>query len=256
VTQASFWWQQLRSLIQGLPMARIQSRVIRPISRKKLRKISGWLLGAITIVAMLLWNWKLVLATSSGVGLMMLIYVMQGWNWQAYWLHWRRYLTESNRKLTVAVGSGGIAALTTYIAASIWVDSENRWLATGSILQGFGTLLTLVLLSWQMVGHQNKQTTELFDELLMELTGVDPLKRLIAVRQLTNLARKARCNPLHRSHLVEYFRLMLSVEQEPIVRKAILDGLQLWEKRQLSLQEDRSWPIPVNLERSPKTIYR
>jgi len=175
---------------------------------------------------MILWNWKLVLATVAGVGLMVLVYLVQGWNWQVHWYHWRRFFTGSNGQLGIAVGSGGIGALSTYIAASIWADSENRWLATSTILQGFGTLIIILLLLWHILTIRANRNEYQFEELLQDLTAQEPLKRLIAVRQLTHLVNNS---GLSRHELLEYFRLMLSQEQEPVIREAVLHSLQTWD---------------------------
>jgi hypothetical protein len=198
---------------------------------------------------MLYWNWKLVLATGTGVGLMLLVYWMQGWNWQVYWSKWERFLRGSNRKLTVAVGSGGLAALATYLAASIWVDSENRWLAVGTILQGLATLLTLILLVWQIITHRNGGNEAKFDQLLTDLSNPNPLKRLMAVRQLTKLTQKTPLSQDSPHQLIEYFCLMLSQEKEPVVRNAILESLQLWERKSFKNTKKLPLQIPISLKK-------
>ncbi|MGH2415148.1 MAG: ATP synthase subunit I, partial [Microcystaceae cyanobacterium] len=109
MAQVSFWWRQILYLIQNLITTQLKSRVFPFFSRRRLRRTGKWLLGFIGIFAMLLWNWRLLLATASGMGLMLLVYRMQETNWQVYRSYWQRYLTGSNRKLTLAVGSGGIA---------------------------------------------------------------------------------------------------------------------------------------------------
>ena len=205
---------------------------------------------------MLFWNWKLLLATSAGIFLMLLVYAMQGWNWQVYWSNWRRFFTGSNRQLTVAVGSGGLAALSTYLAASIWVDSENRWIAVGTILQGFGTLLTLILLLWQAIADRPNRDEAKFEQLLKDLADAAPLKRLIAVRQLAHLVSHSRLSNGYRHQLVEYFRLVLSVEQEPAIRDAVLESLQKWEPNQLKNQDNQPLQFPLNLKHSANPIYR
>jgi len=53
---------------------------------------------------------------------MVLVYSMQEWDWQVRWSDIRRFLNV-NRQLTLAAVSGGIATLSTYMAASIWIDS-------------------------------------------------------------------------------------------------------------------------------------
>ena len=85
---------------------------------------------------------------------MLLAYLMQEWDCQIYGSSLRRFFSGFNRQLTLAVGSGGIATLSTYMAVSIWVDSDSPWIAAGAILQGFGTLATLILLVWQIINTQ------------------------------------------------------------------------------------------------------
>ncbi|NJO93774.1 MAG: ATP synthase subunit I [Hydrococcus sp. RM1_1_31] len=249
MTQVSHWWKHIRYWIQDL-------LIDLPLTRKEIRKMSRWLLISFGTSTMLLWNWKLVIATVSGVGLMLLVYFVQGWNWQAYLSHWRKFFTGSSGKLTVAVGSGGFAALSTYIAASIWADSENRWLATGTILQGFGTLLTLLLLVWHIIGDRSQQDEHKFEQLLQDLTASDPLKRLIAVRQLSNLIAKPRFRLVYEQQLVEYFCLLLSTEQEPLIREAVLKSLQKWGREVPKYQSDRSLQIPLDLKHTSKRVYR
>ncbi|NJP10917.1 MAG: hypothetical protein HC866_16745 [Leptolyngbyaceae cyanobacterium RU_5_1] len=74
-----------------------------------------------------------------------------------------------------------------------------------------------------------------FNQMIADLTHDDPLKRLIAVRQLTDLVSFLQDDRAPRSLLgkkpsrrdvADYFRLMLSREREPIIREAVLDGLQ------------------------------
>lgn len=249
MTQASHWWKHIRYWIQDL-------LIDLPLTRKEIRKMSRWLLISFGTSTMLLWNWKLVLATVSGVGLMLLVYFVQGWNWQAYLSHWRKFFTGSGGKLTVAVGSGGFAALSTYIAASIWADSENRWLAVGTILQGFGTLVTLLLLGWHIVGDRFGQDENKFEQLLPELTASDPLKRLIAVRQLSNMMSKPRLRLVYEQQLVEYFCLLLSREQESPIREAVLKSLQKLGRDVPRSQCDRALQIPLDLQRTSKRVYR
>jgi hypothetical protein len=77
------------------------------------------------------------------------------------------------------VGSGAIAALSTYLAAAIWAESDNRWLATGTVLEGMGTLLTLTLLGWHIISQQNQDSHTQLEKYLHQLTEPDPIKRLI-----------------------------------------------------------------------------
>lgn len=249
MAQALFQRKQLLSLIQRRSTVQFSRRALKTFSRRQVRQLMKGGLGLTGVAILLAWNWKLVLATGSGIGLMMLVYALQGWNWQGYKAKWQRYLSGSQGKFTIAVGSGGFAALSTYIAASIWADSENRWLATGSILQGFGTLVTLLLVFWQAIGQPDRRDESKFEQLLADLTHIDPLKRLIAVRQLTHLVSQGRLSSAHQHQLVDYFRLMLSQEQEPVIREAILESLQPGDREVLNPLEPSPVKLPLHLKR-------
>ena len=118
---------------------------------------------------------------------MSLCYLAQNSHWQKYCQKWRKFLVGSNRQLVLAVGAGASGAFGTYLAASVWTDAENRWLATSIILQGLVSLATLALLIWSLRSQKaNSQETKL-DSLLEDLSHSDRLKRLVAIRQLTRL---------------------------------------------------------------------
>lgn len=197
------------------------------LSQKKWRKMGLWLVGSTSLTIMVAWNWKLVLATSTGISLMVLVYQIQEKNLVSHWLYWREFLRGFPGKLTIAVGSGGLSAIGTYIAASIWANAENRWLATGAIVQGMGTLLILGLLVWQIFELRKNGDENQFNRWVSELTNTDSLQRLIAVRNLLNLLNKQVLNHQQQQQLRDYFQLMLSKETEPLVSQLILEGLKL-----------------------------
>lgn len=256
MVQASSWRQQVLNRIQGSSQKQFQSRFLKQLSARRFQGPGGWLLAATVVVAMLLWNWKLLLATSAGVFVMLLVYLMQEWDWQVHWSSLRRLLSGSNRQLTLAVGSGGIAATSTYLAVSVWVESESSWIAAGAILQGLGTLATLILLVWLIITRQENREQANLDQLFTDLTQVDPLKRLIAVRSLSDLVTDAHLDAQERRKIVEYFRLMLSREQETLIRDAVLDGLQALENSQLLIKGGQPLQTPVVLKRPTAKIRR
>ncbi|HHP7230779.1 MAG TPA: ATP synthase subunit I [Xenococcaceae cyanobacterium] len=202
------------------------------------------------------WNWKLLLATVVGIGLMWLVYTVQTHNWHKYRRIWQRLLTNYNRKLTLAISSGGMGAFTTYLVVSIWADAENQWLATGLILQGLATIVTLFLLGWYLWSNQTQKHETRFEQLSQDLTATEPLKRLIAIRQLNILVVTNTVPREYAIRLAEYYHLMLSQPQEPIVTEALLDGLEFFgisvtkEARQNPIQ------LPLNLVRSPNPVYK
>jgi len=214
--------------------------------------VGAWVMGFLTLSLMLLWNWKLLLSTGAGVGIMLLIYLIPGSNWRVYWASWQKFFTGTSRKLTQAVGGGAIAAFGTYLTASIWADSENSWLATGWIIQGLVSVFTFVLLLWHIFNTKGSDKAEAhFDQFLLDLTSKEPLKRLLAVRQLTCVVK-----PWQEIQLGEYFRLMLTTEGEPIIREALLESLQGLDRSQLISQENQPSRVPIRFSKMEKPIYQ
>jgi hypothetical protein len=61
---------------------------------------------------------------------------------------------------------------------------------------------------------------------LGNLTALEPLKRLIALQQITELAINQELSTLQQNQSTECIRLLLSLEPEPVVREAGLTALQ------------------------------
>ncbi|MBK1987180.1 armadillo-type fold-containing protein [Sphaerospermopsis aphanizomenoides BCCUSP55] len=229
MAQAVSPWRQLINQLPeiktGSPKQRNLKRFYEP----------GSILAFLTIiVAMLLWNWKLLLALAVGILVMLIAYSIPKWNWRLNWLEIRKFLTSANIRLALAVASGGIATVISYIAAAIWVDSPSPWLAVGAIVQGLGTLLTLVLLVWQIFNLQVNREEDYLDELLNNLAETDSLKRLLAVRQLTKFITRKQVDPSVQEEVVECLRLLLSREEEVVIREAALNSLQTLDKLPIS----------------------
>ena len=225
---------------------------------KQLRQLGGLVFGFL-VVAILWWlNWKLFLATSVGIGLMSLCYLLQNSYWQSYCRKWQKFLTGSNRQFILAVGAGATGSFCTYLAASVWADAENQWLATGEILQGFASITTLSILLWSLGRQQNNSTEVRLNKLLEDLSHRDPLKRLVAIRQLTRLLVGKSLTPEHYYQSQEYFRLMLSEPQLPVVQNALLESLELLDLQQViqpKINPKRpEVRIPIKLHPSPQKL--
>ncbi|RCJ18491.1 armadillo-type fold-containing protein [Nostoc sp. ATCC 43529] len=247
MAQASSSWQQL---IEQIPNWSLPKFKIGGSSKQQTFKRysgPGGFLGFLTIViAMLFWNWKLLLALLIGIGVMVLIYSMQEWDWQLRWSKIREFLNSPNRRLVLAVLSGGIATVSTYMAAAIWVDSHSKWIAAGAIAQGVGTLLTLILLVWQLVNFYGNQQEDHLEQLLVNLTEKDPLKRLIALRQLTKLIARKRVDCSAQQDVVECLHLLLSREEEVVVREAAFKILQACDRSQVLPPKTAKTFIPIS----------
>ncbi len=200
------------------------------LTRIQPRNSGGWIIGTGGAIALLAWNWRLCLATGSGIGVMFLVYKIQN-SGQIPWRRIYRQLHSLNRPFVIALASGGIASLSTYMTAVIWRDSASPWLAAGAILQGLGTLAVLILLVWLILHRQTQADQGHFQQVVSDLTAEDELKRLIAVRQLTYLCKTNRLSPAKQRMVGEYLRLLLNHEQESVVHDAALDGLQLLSQK-------------------------
>jgi membrane protein implicated in regulation of membrane protease activity len=239
VAQASSSWQQLINQIPSLTHGKLNTKNQKQ-SIQRFRGPGGYL-GLLTIVvAMLFWNWKLLLALFVGVGVMVLVYSMYRWDWQTRWSEVYTLLNSQNSRLVLAVGSGAIACVISYMAAAIWVESSSRWIAAGAIVQGICTLLTLILLVWQIVSFYVNREDDT-DKLLIDLTHEDPLKRLITIRQLAKLITRKNIDSRLQQNIFDCLRLLISREEETIVREAAFESLQALDH----LQAVSSNPIPL-----------
>ncbi len=220
------------------------------LNKRDWQKINRWIVISFAIALMWWWHWKLLLATVVGIGLMSLSYFWQSRSWQKYCVRWKRFLTGLNRRLVMAVASGGVGGFSTYLAASVWADAENRWLTTGLILQGFASVITLGLLIaylWQGKHHQQEFQV---DKLLDNLTHQDPLKRLIAIRQLTRLLKNNYLSEEYYWQAIEYYQLMLTIPQVPTVQKALLDSLDELNIGHHSQPQPKPIKFPLQLSKN------
>lgn len=220
------------------PLRQLPEDLITLLSRKKVQKAGLWMVTAWGVTVMTTWHWQLTLATGMGISTMLMVYHWQRWQILLNWQDWQKYLEGYQGKLTLAVSSGGLIALSTYIATSIWSDPENRWLALGTLIQGVGTSATLGILLWYLwQKERNPQETPL-EKLLNDLTAKDPLKRLIALRKLIKRRNHYQLSDVEYQELYEYLTLMLNTESEPLIRQVLLESLLPMVKT----------PIPITLK--------
>jgi hypothetical protein len=200
---------------------------------ERLSRSKGWM-SVLTVTAVWgWWNSQLLLSTGFGIGVMVLVYRAGSWDWQLLRSKLEQFWDGPNRRLVLAVASGGIATLGTYMSWSIWADSESHSMAVSGILQNVGTLALVALLLQQALNRRASKDEAVIDRILADLTDTDPVKRLIAVRQITDLVNNPGFWPqsslkssIAKSHATECFRLMLSQEPEALVRNALLESLQ------------------------------
>lgn len=240
----------MAALFDATPMAVLSSGVQR-LAHPRYRPLLACFGGSLAVSVMWAWDWQLVLATGMGIGGMSLVYVLpqQQWRWQ----QWRLLLQGLSGKMLLAVGVGGMTTLSTYVITMIWAESENRGLAIASIAQGLGTAGILGLLIWQVAIAHQPQANAPHERWLNDLTANEPLKRLMAVRQLSQRADHQDLSKVQFQQLVEYFTLMLTQETEPTIRQALFDALQAWQ--QSSSPQSLLQPLKIPLA-SEKAILR
>ncbi|MCY7276613.1 MAG: hypothetical protein LH702_23485 [Phormidesmis sp. CAN_BIN44] len=210
----------------------------------------GWLLITGGTIGLLFWNGRLVVATGAGIAVMMLVYLSQDGNWKAPWSDVQKFLQGWNQTFLLAVTSGSAATFGTYLAASLWAEVGSPWIATGMILQQTATIGTLGFLIWQMLNRQESCPITRFNQILDDLTDGDPLKRLIAVRRMTDSIEQ-QSDRAQKRQMADYLRVMLSREEDPIVRDALLEGLQSLDIiRSLSESKVQAIATPISLQRS------
>jgi hypothetical protein len=240
VAQAPSQLQQFTHWLESASLQLADSKEFQRLSRslkknpllKKLRPTHLW--GTTIALSLILWNWQLVLALVIGAVALTTVYLAPQKQWRLPpWQTW----TAPNRSLAIAIATGTIATLSTYITTHIWLEADRSWLATGIILQGFGTLAILLFLTRQTLDRT------LNPDSLTQLSDPDPLKRLIAIRQLTQQAQQ-NAAPLPPAQIADCFRLMLNRETEPTVCSALLESLQtLGQGRQLNAAARQSVTI-------------
>jgi hypothetical protein len=263
VVQASLQLQQLVHRLQDAIAAALNSRSFKQL-RQQIEAAKGSLLGVLMLVILLIWNWQLVLSLGVGALAVILIYLAHQGELNIAWLGWSKLWNRSNRALTLAIAGGGIAATSTYLVTAIWQEAGGSWITTGIILQGLATLFILLLLVWQAIDrffkHQDDHNQK-FDALLANLANPDPLKRLIAVRQITQWVKspsmsQAAPPSMPPSDLVDCFRLMLNRETEPVICSALLESLQVLSQIPQLQQGSQPWSGAVSVKQSKVKVHR
>lgn len=189
---------------------------------------------------MLVWNWQLLLATAVGMGVLILLFQFPFDRWSIYWEKWQKANLSQKRILIALVGSS-VAGLGVYWALQLWDHLDNHWLAGSAIAQGMilTTLLSIQLAKLFTSPRESPQRDR-FSQRIEALSADHPLKRLIAVRELTQLAIAGKLRSEQLKQISEYFSLLFAVETEPMLRQALLESMQTlqlhhcwenWEKK-------------------------
>ncbi|AKG22395.1 hypothetical protein [Calothrix sp. 336/3] len=229
MAQASSSWQQLinqfpRWVSPGFLPGGSKSR-----TWQRFRGPGGTLGLMTAFLAMALWNWQLLLASSVGIGTMVLTYSLQVQDWQRYLTDIQKTLHHPQRRLVLAVMGGSFACFSTYMAIAICLDSPSPWIGAGAILQGVATVIILVLLVWQIVNFYSTKEENNLDNVLSQLTDHQPLKRLLALRQIHKLVSRQHLGLSTQKIISQCLQMLLCREEEVLVQEAAFEVLQLLE---------------------------
>ena len=231
MAKASSRWQQLTHVVQA-SLAELQLGAESPLSLQRFSNANGWAFLLPLALLLLFLHWKLLLAVLLGALTMAVVYLWQEQNWQPQWAQLLRRISTANQRVLIAVGSGSLATFSSYLAIAIWSETNSPWVATGALLQGLGTFITLLLVSSRVLQPTSSNEVSSFEQILTDLTHSDRVKRLIAIRQLQRLATVNILDPLQQKTAVDCLRLLASREREPILRAAIFDSLQAVDQTQ------------------------
>jgi hypothetical protein len=183
---------------------------------------------AISVATITLWRWNGALTLAlflSGGGSFFLHRVLKhkkqiSWRTVQQWLH------TPQAPLALSLGSGIALLAVSYSALAVWQDLHSPWLALTLFTQEMGIALVLGLAVWLMLSRQNTPVHS-FDRCVAGMLHRDELRRLMAVRQLTDLAIQDELSPRERSHALDYLQLLARKETELLVNQAIQEGLAI-----------------------------
>jgi hypothetical protein len=181
---------------------------------------------------------------------MLCVYRLLDWDWGLYWQKWQRFSHKPQGKLTLAASGGSLAALSSFMAATLLTDTENPAVAIALGLQVVMSGAILCLLLAQVGNQQPQVKREELEEWLLALSDGNPLRRLIAVRHLARLSQKPALESELGQQIAEYFQFMLNQEEHPQVREALLAS---WGENRKPLEVSLSpLTIPIKLAAGSK----
>ncbi len=195
---------------------------------------------------LLLWQWRLGLAVLVGSATLLVSYSLTMPGGRQRWLRWRERVLSLNQPLALAAVGGSLATLGTYVAVSIWAEAEQRWLATGAIVQGILSLGILSLLGWEWIQRRQVQAQSLFERHLSEVASPDPFRRVLGIRRLQGILEHDQAPPDQIRLGLDFLRLALERERDPVVKEALLDalsvaGMPVVEPKRLPGSRPQSW---------------
>jgi hypothetical protein len=183
---------------------------------------------ALSLTTITLWHWNGALTLAlflSGGGSYLLHRVLQQKK-QIPWRTVRQWLNSPQAPFALSVGAGVALLVVSYSALAIGQDLNSPWLALMLLTQEMGIALILGLVVGLMLSRQSYPIHS-FDRCVAGMLHRDELRRLIAVRQLTDLGVRDALSSTERSHALDYLQLLARKETESLVKQAIQEGLAI-----------------------------
>ncbi len=196
---------------------------------------------AASIGAIALWRWNgalvlaLLMASSGSFALYRVLQQQKQFPWRSL----QQWLKGPQAPLILSFASGVALFILSYSALGIAQDLNSPWLALTMFTQEMGILMLLGLAIWSFTMQQTNGSALSFDRCVAGLLHKDALRRLMAVRQLAELATQNRLSPRERSQAGDYLQLLANTERDPLVRRGIQESLAILSptrRAQLSAQ--------------------
>jgi hypothetical protein len=251
-TQLKHWLEgDLLLLCKGQVWAEVLTELQRDASRRNVQKLLPLMAGLLGVA--LLWHWQgsLLVAGLLGGGSSITLYrwLRQPRSWRTLARQVQRWSRHPQAPLYLSGAAGLGVLLMSYSALGIWQDLQSPWLALMLLTQEVGILLMLGLAVGLMLMHNEDTSAHPFERCTAGLLHRDAMRRLVAVRQLEQLASQDKLTPQERSQAVDYLRLLIRKETEPLVRKAIRSGLEILTPAQSQLApHSLTAAAPINLQ--------
>lgn len=193
---------------------------------------SLWLVVGLLLLLLGFWEWQLSLALLVGIALVAVILGWPEWRWR--WQQLVRWLSEQQLgQVVLAVVAGSAMVLICYTVLEIATQTQDHWVGIALAGQGLATVGLLAVLAgsrWQQSRSQQQQHLAI---LLQQLTALDPIYRLTAIRQIQEYFWQQTPTPPQILLTLDSLKLALEQEQHTTVRGALLDALDTWQPRTL-----------------------
>ncbi|MEO1146076.1 MAG: hypothetical protein AAFY26_10825 [Cyanobacteria bacterium J06638_22] len=199
----------------------------------------GWLLSAAVFLTLLATNGRFMLVSGAGLGAATLC--LRAAKSRKTRRVWRGVRRRIRRPTTVAIAAGTLTTVNAYAILRLTEPFGDSGLAAGLAIEGLLVLAVLLGLSsetgdrrhgqWEE-GDRPKSRTQSkryrkipmrsLDSLLEQLAHPTPLKRLLAIRHLTDWIADHPQQLNAHAQITDCFRVMLREETDPTLRQALI----------------------------------